>query len=141
MMARALVLCFSLAVCSQPRGVARAELAEEPALGSPYAPLVREQFYEQLEKRPARALGWELLAPGAGNLYVGLPLPAAATLGLSLLGSSLWIAGALRGHRALMWSGIGTFAGARTYGLVSAPLGAMLLNAAFRRQLGLIGSY
>ena len=140
-MTRALMLGFALALCIQPRSVARAELAQEPSLGSPYAPLVRQQFYEQLEKRPARALGWELLAPGAGNYHVGLYVPAAATLGLSLLGSSLWLAGALRDHPALMWSGIGTFAAARTYGLVSAPLGAMLLNAAFRRQLGLIGAY
>ena len=135
------MLWFALSVCTHTPNVARAELAEEPLLGSPYAPLVRQQFYEHLEKRPARALAWELLAPGAGNYYVGLYVPAAATLGLSLLGSSLWLAGALRDHPALMWTGIGTFAAARTYGLISAPLGAMLLNAAFRKQLGLIGAY
>jgi hypothetical protein len=140
-MTRALALGMALSFCLHVRSVARAEVAEEPLMGAPYAPLVRHQFYEQLEKRPAAALGWELLTPGAGNYYVGLYAPAAATLGLSLLGSGLWIAGALRDHPALMWTGIGTFAAARTYGLISAPLGAMLLNAAFRRQLGLIGSY
>ena len=47
-----------------------------------------------------------------------------------------WIAGAVRDREPLEWTGVGIFAGARAYGLVSAPLGALLLNAAFRRQFG-----
>jgi hypothetical protein len=111
-------------------------------VGSPYSPLVRQHYYERLAKSPWRALGWEVLAPGAGNLYVGLRVPAALTLGVSLLGASLWVAGAAtHGRSALLWTGVGTFAAARAYGLVSAPLGAALLNAAFRGQLGVSGAY
>ncbi|MDB4989948.1 MAG: hypothetical protein JWN04_5126 [Myxococcaceae bacterium] len=120
---------------------ARASDAQLPELGSPYSPLVRQHFYEQLEKAPWTALGWELLAPGAGNFYSGLVTPAAATLGLSLLGASLWLGGAVSSRPALMWTGVGTFAAGRAYGLISAPLGAVLLNAAFRRQLGISASY
>jgi hypothetical protein len=108
---------------------------------APYAPLVREHFYRQLRKSPWRALGYELLLPGAGSLYTGLHAPAVGTLGVSLVGASLWVAGALRDRRALAWAGIGTFAAARSYGLVSAPVGAVLLNAAFRHQLGIVSSF
>jgi hypothetical protein len=34
-------------------------------------------------------------------------------------------------------AGIATFACARGYGAISAPVGAVLLNAAYRRELGL----
>ena len=133
---RWLALALALALASPAR-------AQEALTGleSPYAPMLRAQYYEQLAKRPYRALGYELLAPGAGNLYVGLVAPAATTLGLSLLGASLWLAGALRDRPAMMWTGVGTFAGARAYGAISAPVAAVLLNAAFRQQLGIIGSY
>jgi hypothetical protein len=79
--------------------------------------------------------------PGAGNLYVGLRVPAAVTMGVSVLGAGLWIAGAASHERALLWTGVGTFATGRVYGLVSAPIGAALLNAAFRGQLGVSGVY
>lgn len=119
--------------------VARAEEPYERALGmnSPYAGEVRRHWYAQLARNPWRAFGYELLLPGAGNHYVGLRVPAALTLALSCVGASLWIAGAVRDQRALMWSGVGLFAGARVYGVVSAPIGATLLNGAFRAQLGL----
>lgn len=131
-----LLLLFWLASCAH----ARAD--DVPIeLGSPYAPLVREHYYQQLQKNPWRALGWELLAPGFGNFYTGVHAPAAATLGLSLAGAGLWIAGAVRDRPALLWTGVSTFAGARVFGLVSAPVGALLLNAAFRRQLGVSATY
>lgn len=127
-------------------GAARADdLAEAPQVDAPYAPLVRQHYYAQLAKSPWRALGCEALLPGAGNLYVGLRVPAAITLGVSALGAGLWIAGATvhrgGGRPALLWTGIGTFAAGRIYGLVSAPIGAALLNAAFRGQLGVSGAY
>jgi len=110
-------------------------------LSSPYSPLVREGYYEQLAKRPGRAFGWELLVPGGGNYYTGLVAPAAATMGASVLGASLWIAGALTHREPMEWTGLGVFAGARAYGLVSAPIGAALLNAALRQQLGITLAY
>jgi hypothetical protein len=118
--------------------VARAQEPPRQALGvqSPYAAELRRHWYAQLAKNPWRAFGAELLVPGAGNYYVGLHVPAALTLALSCVGAGLWIAGAARDRDALTWSGIGTFAGARVYGAVSAPIGAMLLNRAFRAQLG-----
>ncbi|HEY6880470.1 MAG TPA: hypothetical protein VI299_20745 [Polyangiales bacterium] len=121
--------------------LARPALAQEPdphgvGLESPYAPSVRSYYYAQLAKDPWRALGAELLVPGAGNFYVGLYVPAAITLALSCVGASLWIAGAVRDRDATMWAGVGTFAGARLYGAISAPTSAVLLNSAFRRQFG-----
>lgn len=141
-MPRMFVLTLLLALgATRP---ARAEPPDDgdlPQLGSPYAPMVRTHFYARLAKSPWRALGYELLAPGAGNYYVGLHAPAVATLGASLLGASLSIAGALRDQPAVLWSGIAILGAGRGYGLVSAPLGAALLNAAFRQQLGVIASY
>ena len=124
----ALVVLLASATC------ARADVLVAEA---PYAPMVRRHYYARLAKSPARALGFELLFPGAGSAYTGLTTPALVTLGLSIAGAALWIAGAARDEPALTWSGVGVFAGARTYGLVSAPVGAALLNAAFRSQLGL----
>jgi hypothetical protein len=111
--------------------------AEAPFAELPFASVVRRHYYDRLEKRPLRALGYELALPGAGNYYVGLYLPAACTLVLSVTGASMWVAGARRDDPALAYLGVGVFAAARAYGLVSAPIGAALLNAAFRRQLGL----
>lgn len=129
---RALIAALLLFTLGLPRSPAAGQ-----ALDSPYADEMRRHFYAQLEKRPWRALGWELLAPGAGNFYTGLYGPAAATLAASMLGASLWLAGALRGRSGLAYAGIATFACARGYGAVSAPVGALLLNAAYRRELGL----
>ena len=142
MRAALLALLLSLAP-SATAGKVRADDAapDLSALGSPYAPLVRQHYYERLAKSPWRALGWELLAPGAGNLYVGLRVPAVITLGASLLGAGLWVAGAVTDQQALLWTGVGTFATARCYGSISAPVGAAMLNAAFRGQLGVSGAY
>jgi hypothetical protein len=139
--ALALLVSLSLWSCAAPSARAEAAMPDLPQLGSPYAPLVRQQYYERLAKSPWRALGWELLAPGGGNQYVGLPVPAAITLGVSLLGAGLWIAGGVSDRSPLLWAGVGTFAAARAYGLVSAPLAAAMLNAAFRGQLGVSGVY
>jgi hypothetical protein len=119
--------------------VASAQEPYEQALGAtaPYAQEIRRHYYQRLARDPWRAFGAELLLPGAGNYYVGLYVPAAITLALSCVGASLWIAGARRDQDALLWSGVGVLSGARGYGLVSAPSSAALLNAAFRRQLGL----
>lgn len=114
-----------------------ASAASEPLLEPPYVQALRVHYYEQLAKHPWRAFAWELLLPGAGNFYVGLYVPAAATLAVSLAGASLWLAGALGDHTTLERVGIASFALGRGYGLVSAPIGAALLNAAFRKQLGL----
>jgi hypothetical protein len=137
-MSRLVVLMLMLGLCCSTAAQAQDGLEE---LSSPYAPLVREHYYEQLAKSPWRALGWELVVPGGGNTYTGVYAPALATLGLSVVGASLWVAGALDERPALLWTGVGLFASARLYGVVSAPLGAWLLNAAFRRQLGLSATY
>jgi hypothetical protein len=142
---RAAVLALLVALSSWPCCATQRVRADDAVpdlpLGSPYAPLVRQQYYEQLAKSPGRALGWELLVPGGGNFYVGLDVPAAITLGASLLGAGLWIAGSVSERPPLLWTGVGTFAAARGYGLISAPIGAAMLNAAFRGQLGISGAY
>jgi hypothetical protein len=133
---RTAIAAAVLACCS----VASAQEPHEQALGvqSPYAAEVRRHWYAQLARSPWRALGYELLLPGAGNHYVGLEVPAALTLALSCVGASLWIAGAVRDRDALRWTGVGTLAGARVYGVLSAPIAAELLNGAFRKQLGVM---
>jgi hypothetical protein len=131
------VACVLLALLP---GVATAQpLTERSPLANdtPFAAEVRQHYYQQLAKDPWRAFGAELIMPGAGNYYVGLHVPAAITFALSCVGAGLWIAGAVRDQPALRWSGIGAFSGARVYGAISAPIGAKLLNRAFRRQLGI----
>lgn len=98
---------------------------------------MRLYYYEQLRRSPWRALGYEALLPGAGSAYTGLWGNAIFTASLSVLGAGLWTYGTLADDRRGFWMGAGTFAVARSYGLVSAPLGAGLLNRAFRRQLRL----
>lgn len=131
--ALARLLALALTLLASGAAPARAQIIAPP----PYAEELRAHYYERLAKSPWRALGFELLCPGAGNLYVGLHVPAIATLSLSLAGASLWLAGAVRDERRLELVGIGTLAASRAYGVVSAPVGALLLNAAFRRQLGI----
>jgi hypothetical protein len=104
---------------------------------SPFGGVLGRHYYAQLRKSPGKALLLDLALPGAGNVYTGLYANAAITGAVSLLGAALWIAGAARDHDGLWWSGAGVFAAGRAYGLVSAPVGAALLNAAFRRQFGL----
>lgn len=137
--------CLALAAACAlgPSAAVAQPLAEESSLESEplFAGELRRYYYEQLEKDPWRALGAELLMPGAGNYYVGLYTPAAITFGLSCVGASLWVAGAIRDQPALTWTGIGAFTAARTYGVISAPIGAVLLNAVFRQQLGIHGRY
>jgi hypothetical protein len=98
---------------------------------------MRLHYYGLLRKDPLRALGWDALLPGAGSVYNGLYVNAAVTFTLSAAGAVVWGIGAARDDSRLIWAGAGTFAGGRAYGLLSAPLGSVLLNAAFRRQLGL----
>ena len=135
MRAFALVFLLCLAFAWAPGPAA----AEEPILGpvvpSPYAAALRQQYYERLSRHPAKALGWELLLPGAGHYYVGLRPHAAVLLALSLSGAVLWATGALSERPAMAWTGALSFAAARGYGLVSAPVSAALFNAALRRQL------
>jgi hypothetical protein len=98
---------------------------------------VRVFYYEQLRRSPWRALAYEGLLPGAGSAYTALFGNAIFTASLSLLGAGLWTYGALADDRNMWWIGAGTFTLGRTYGLVSAPLGAGLLNRAYRKQLRL----
>jgi hypothetical protein len=136
--------CMASVACAQGESEASASMFEQdmqalplPGVALPFAEEVRLAYYERLRRAPTTALLWELLLPGAGSVYTGLYPNAAITASLSLLGAALWIAGAVRDNDALWWSGMGTFAGARVYGVVSAPLGARWLNAAFRRHFGL----
>lgn len=113
----------------------------QDSMQAPFDAVVRRHYYERLEKQPLRAFGYELLFPGAGSYYTGVHAPAVCTLALSLAGMGMWIAGARRDKEAVYWTGVGVFSGARAFGLVSAPVGAMLLNAAFRQQLGLTKTF
>ena len=127
---------------SKLTGRARPEESGYPLeLASPYAPLVREHFYRILARSPAKAFLWELALPGAGHIYNGFPIQAGVAIGLSCAGAALWIAGAVRDQQALWWAGAGTFAAGRLYGLISAPVTAALLNAAYRRQFGITGRF
>ncbi len=119
-------------------GSARSAHAQGVPAGAMLPREVRLHYYAELEKRPGRALGYELLFPGAGHAYTGLWAQAFVTAGVSVLGAALWTSGAISDQRALWWAGAGTFALGRSYGLVSAPVGAVMLNAAFQRQLGLL---
>jgi hypothetical protein len=96
---------------------------------------VRRYYYAELHRSPNKALLWELALPGAGNVYNGIWANAIVTVALSAAGASLWIAGAARDRSDLWWAGLGTFAAGRTYGVVSAPVGALLFNRALRRIL------
>lgn len=111
-------------------------LAVSPS-SSPFGGILGRHYYEQLRKSPGKALLLDLAVPGAGNVYTGIYANAAITGAVSLLGAALWIAGAASDHDGLWWGGAGVFAAGRAYGLISAPVGAALLNAAFRRQFGL----
>jgi hypothetical protein len=121
--------------------VARAEPAPSDvpplAMESPYAAAIRQHYYALLARSPAKAFLWELGLPGAGHVYSGFYVQAAVAATLSVAGASLWVAGAARDDDALWWAGAGTFAAGRVYGLISAPVSAALLNAAFRRQFGI----
>lgn len=124
--------------CSAP---ARAQEGPDPfsvsPSASPFSGTIGRHYYEQLRKSSGKALLLDLALPGAGNVYTGIYVNAAITGAVSLLGAALWIAGAASDHDGLWWGGAGVFAAGRTYGLISAPVGAALLNAAFKRQFGL----
>jgi hypothetical protein len=132
-------LSASLAQAAPPE--TESEQVVEPELGSLYAPFVRQHFYRILSRSPTQAFLWELALPGAGHIYNGFPIQAGVAIGLSCLGAALWIAGAVRDFPALWWVGMGTFSAGRVYGLISAPVTAVLLNAAYRRQFGITGRF
>jgi hypothetical protein len=150
-MSAARIACFffffacsgpAASVCAAPEEAA----SEQDALAAleldaPYAPLVREHYYRILSRSPTKAFLWELALPGAGHFYVGFPIQAGVAIGLSALGAALWIAGAARDQKALYWTGMATFTAGRVYGLISAPVTAVLLNAAYRRQFGITGRF
>jgi hypothetical protein len=118
-----------------------AEQAAALELGTPYGPMVREHYYRILSRSPTKAFLWELLLPGAGHIYNGFPIQAGVAIGLSCAGAALWTVGALRDLPVLWWAGLATFTAGRVYGLISAPVTAVLLNAAYRRQLGITGRF
>lgn len=130
------LLLMSTRVQAEPPISARApEL--ELQLASPYESTIRNHYYALLARSPAKSFLWELALPGAGHVYSGFYVQAAISAGITLTGASLWIAGAVRDDEQLWWAGAGTFAAGRLYGLISAPISAALLNAAFRRQFGI----
>ncbi len=131
---------FSSPVRAAPPAAESEQLDEKTdfeAAGGLYAPFVREHYYRLLSRSPSRAFLWELALPGAGHVYNGFPIQAGVAIGLSVLGAALWIAGAARDSAPLWWAGMATFSVGRVYGLVSAPITAVLLNAAYRRQFGI----
>lgn len=104
---------------------------------SAFMPQLRQHYYSVLYRSPLKAFLWELL-PGAGHIYAGFTFQAIVSAGLTLAGAGLWIAGAVKHDDAFWWSGVTTFSIGRVYGLISAPVSAMLLNNAYRRQFGLV---
>ena len=125
----------------EARASARKQAADEStdfeAAGGLYAPFVREHYYRLLSRSPTKAFLWELALPGAGHFYNGFPIQAGVAIGLSAIGAALWIAGAARDSGPLWWAGMATFSVGRVFGLISAPVTAVLLNAAYRRQFGI----
>jgi hypothetical protein len=132
------VVCAALLLYVAPVQAAPPQREESPlGLPSPHAEVIRRHYYELLARSPAKALLWELALPGAGHVYSGFYVQAGVSASLSLAGAALWAAGTARHHERLWWAGAATFAAGRSYGLISAPVSAALLNAAFRRQLGI----
>jgi hypothetical protein len=135
---RALWLVVVLLCCQARSAFAQDSAGDFTGLtASPYANEVRSHYYETLRRSPGKAVLWELALPGAGNVYTGIYVNAIVTGVITLAGTGLWIAGAVKDNDALWWSGAGTFAAGRVYGLVSAPIGAGLLNAAYRQHFGI----
>lgn len=125
---RALWLAFFLLACWFSSGRAEAQMHERE---------VRRYYYQTLRKSELKALALDAALPGVGSAYVGVYANAIVTAAVSVAGAALWTAGAVRDDRVLWWTGAGLFIGGRTYGLVSAPLSATLLNRALSRQLNL----
>lgn len=145
-MTRTLLVCLWLSVLLPQTASAASPEAEEEQTealvsASPFAPEIREHFYSVLSRSPTKAFLWELALPGAGHVYTGFPIQAAVAAGLSCAGAAMWIAGAVRDLRPWWIAGATTFGVGRVYGLISAPVTAALLNAAYRRQLGITGSF
>lgn len=144
-LALALAMALGLACVSSPvqasppaaEGEQLDESTDFEAAGELYAPFLREHYYRLLARSPTKAFLWELALPGAGHVYNGFPIQAGIAIGLSALGSALWIAGAGRDSPPLWWAGMATFGVGRLYGLISSPITAMLLNAAYRSQFGI----
>ena len=111
--------------------------ADRPPMGAAVAPGVQGAYYKRLRRSPWVALGWELLVPGAGNVYTRIYVNGLITVALTLVGSALWVHGAVADNDGTWWAGAGTFAAGRLYGVATATGGAMLYNRAVRRQLGL----
>jgi len=139
---RCALLVFALLVTSG-RALAQQPTADLPELrlSSPYDDAIRAHYYTLLARSPAKTFLWEAAFPGAGHMYSGFYLQAALSASITLTGAGLWLAGAVRDDDQLWWAGAGTFAAGRVYGLISAPVSAALLNAAFRRQLGISGRF
>ncbi len=142
----ALACAICCALCTADAARAQASAGEDATLqaaqaallgGDPFGADIRVHYYEILRRSPGKAFLLDLALPGAGSVYTGLWGNTVVAASLSVVGAGLWIAGAARGRDDLGWAGVGTFTAGRVYGLVSAPLGASLLNAAFRRHLGL----
>lgn len=143
MIRAALLLACLLAGPGRAHAQPGPEATEVPELlGDPlYASQVRAHFYRVLSRSPTKAFLWELALPGAGHVYVGFRIQAAVAIGLSLAGAAMWIGGAVRDEPGWWWAGMATFTAGRSYGLISAPVSAALLNAAYRRQLGITGRF
>jgi len=122
---------------TSPEDVPTAALGAEPPYLLPAVSTTNRHTYLRLRRDPWLAFGYDALVPGAGSLYTGIHVHAIVAFSVSVLGAGLWTAGAIWARDDLWWAGALGFGLGRTYGLVAAPLGAALLNAAFRRQLGI----
>jgi hypothetical protein len=120
-----------------------AEMEREGAIAPRplYASEVRNHYYRVLARSPTKAFLWELALPGAGHIYNGFPIQAAVAIGLTVAGAGMWIGGAITDNDGWWWAGMATFSAGRVYGLISAPVTAVLLNAAYRRQFGISGRF
>jgi hypothetical protein len=134
-----LVLAFGLSAATPVRAESLSSDEELASLvpAPLYASQVRAHYYQLLSRSPTKAFLWELALPGAGHIYTGFPIQAGVAIGLTLAGAAMWIGGAVRDTPGWWWAGMATFTLGRTYGLISAPVSAALLNAAYRRQLGM----
>lgn len=107
-----------------------------PSVTSTINPAVRSAYYRRLARSPWAAAGWDLLVPGAGNIYTRIYVNTLVTWALTLAGGALWIHGAVADNDTTWWAGVGAFSGGRLYGVTTSFGGAVLYNRAVARQLG-----
>lgn len=158
----ALLAAWALAAPLPARGADSADAGSAPAAapapltvpfgGAPGWRLLEAQGrYDAEKKSPWRALGYEALVPGLGNIYAGEREDAVLTWSGMLVGLlflvegkafACWSASSLQacgGDSTKLAIGSVFLVGSRLFGLAGAPLNVERTNRALRARLGLDG--